>query len=192
MPRERTAVTAGDHIDCSTTSPEAMRLTDSSKVDQNARNCPAFLASMRMAIVLSISALVMLPLSPYFRSPRDSMAIAASMMPIEGTATIAVLPLNSGFKSSLQCSIGRLMRSGRMPSVSALYTVGMALSSSVGPLANVFESLDSRYCTLYGKVPWAETLRPSGYSPLVKIGTVLSHHLYFFAGIGCKMLRPTM
>ena len=44
MPRERTAVTAGDHIDWMTTSPEAIRLTDWSKLLQNARKCPAFLA----------------------------------------------------------------------------------------------------------------------------------------------------
>jgi hypothetical protein len=29
-------------------------------------------------------------------SPRDSMAIAASIIPIEGTSRIAALPLNSG------------------------------------------------------------------------------------------------
>ena len=64
MPFERTAVIAGDHMDWITTSPEAIRLTLSSKVFQKARNWPAFLASVKIAIVLSISSLVMLPLSP--------------------------------------------------------------------------------------------------------------------------------
>ena len=120
MPRERTAVTAGDHIDWITTSPDAIRLTDSSKVVQKARNWPDFFASIKILMVLSISSLVMLPLSPYLMSPRDSIAIAASMMPIEGTSRIADLPLNSGFNSSRQCSIGRFTISGRMPRVSAL------------------------------------------------------------------------
>src|SRR5438445_745719 len=90
MPRDRTAVTAGDHIDWITTSPAAIKLTDSSKVVQYARNCPDFFASIRILVVLSISSLVMLPLSPYLISPRDSIAIAASMMPIDGTSTIAI------------------------------------------------------------------------------------------------------
>ncbi len=38
MPFERTAATAGDHIDWITTSPDAIRLIDSSKVFQKARN----------------------------------------------------------------------------------------------------------------------------------------------------------
>ncbi len=38
MPRDFTAVIAGDHIDWITTSPEAIRLTLSSKVFQKARN----------------------------------------------------------------------------------------------------------------------------------------------------------
>ena len=66
MPLERTAATAGDHIDWITTSPEAIRLTDSSKVFQKARNWPSFLVLIRKSMVLSISALVMLPLSAYF------------------------------------------------------------------------------------------------------------------------------
>ena len=68
----------------------------------------------------SISSLVMLPLSGYLYSPMASTTIAASMMPIDGMLRIEALPLNSGFSSSFQLSIGRLMRSGRMPSVSAL------------------------------------------------------------------------
>jgi hypothetical protein len=64
MPWVRTAVTAGDHMDWITTSPEAIRFTDSWKFDQKARNCPARLASISAAIVASISSRVMLPLSP--------------------------------------------------------------------------------------------------------------------------------
>lgn len=64
MPRARTAVTAGDHIDWITTSPEAIRLTDWSKVLQSARQWPARFSSISLSIVWSISSLVMLPLSP--------------------------------------------------------------------------------------------------------------------------------
>ena len=87
---------------------------------QNARNWPACLASVMTAMVWSISSLVMLPMSPYLISPIAWETMAASMIPIEGMLRIADLPLNSGFKSSAQLSIGRLIRSGRMPSVSAL------------------------------------------------------------------------
>ena len=55
---------AGDHIDWITTSPEAIRLTLSSKLFQNARNWPFCLASVKIAKVWSISSRVMLPLSP--------------------------------------------------------------------------------------------------------------------------------
>src|SRR5258708_2258089 len=120
MPLERTAVTAGDHIDWMTTSPEAMRLTDSSKVFQKARNWPAFFASMKIFIVLSISSFVMLPLSPYLISPIASQTMAQSMMPIEEMLRVDVLPLNLGSRSEVQLSILEPMRSGRMPSVSAL------------------------------------------------------------------------
>ena len=120
MPFERTAVTAGDHIDWITVSPEAIRLTLSLKSFQNARNWPAFLASVSIFMVRSISALVMLPLSAYLYWPVASTTIAASMMPIEGMLRIEALPLNSGLSSSAQMLIGRLIRSGRMPSVSAL------------------------------------------------------------------------
>ena len=40
MPRVRTAVTAGDHIDWITTSPEAIRFTDWSKEFQNDAELP--------------------------------------------------------------------------------------------------------------------------------------------------------
>ena len=52
--------------------------------------------------------------------PMASTTIAASMMPIEGMFKIDALPLNSLFSSSAQEVMGRLIRSGRMPSVSAL------------------------------------------------------------------------
>src|SRR5271170_1575927 len=105
-PLERTA-TAGDHIDWITTSPEAMRFTDSSKVFQKARNWPSFFVLIRKSMVLSISAFVMLPLSPYFAMPADSQIMAASMMPIDGILRIDVLPLNFGSRMSFQLSILR-------------------------------------------------------------------------------------
>src|ERR1700710_763255 len=116
MPLERTAATAGDHMDWMTTSPEAIRLTDSSKDFQKARNWPDCLVLMRKSIVLSISSFVMLPLSAYLSWPEASMIMAASMMPIDGTLMIAVLPLNAGSRMSAQLLIGRPVRSGRMPS----------------------------------------------------------------------------
>ena len=51
---------------------------------------------------MSISALVMLPLSGYLYLPVASTTIAASMMPIEGMSRIAALPLNSGLSNSAQ------------------------------------------------------------------------------------------
>src|ERR1700693_5123771 len=102
MPLARTAATAGDHIDWITTSPEDIRLTDSSKVFQKARNWPDFLVLIKKPMVLSISSLVMLPLSPYFMTPADSEIIAASMMPIEGMLRIEVFPLNLGSRMSFQ------------------------------------------------------------------------------------------
>src|ERR1700722_7400089 len=120
MPLVRTAVTAGDHIDWMTVSPEAIRLTLSLKSFQKARNWPAFFASLGPPMVMSISGFVMLPLSGYLYLPVASTTMAASMMPIEGMFRIAALPRNSGFSSSAHELIGRLMRSGRMPSVSAL------------------------------------------------------------------------
>ncbi len=62
-PCERTLVTAGDHIDWITVSPDAIRFTDSLKSCQKARNWPARLASISTLMVRSISAFVMLPLS---------------------------------------------------------------------------------------------------------------------------------
>src|SRR4029079_8803521 len=119
-PLERTAATAGDHIDWITTSPEAIRLTDSSKVFQKARNWPSVLVLIRNSMVLSISGLVMLPLSAYFMMPADSQIIAASMMPIDGTFRIEVLPLNFGSRISFHWVIGRPTKSCTMASASAL------------------------------------------------------------------------
>src|SRR5208282_3675371 len=149
MPLVRTAVTAGDHIDWITVSPDAIKLTLSLKSFQNARNCPAFLASVRTFIVMSISGFVILPLSGYLYLPVASTTIAASMMPIEGMSRIAALPLNSGFSSSAQELIGRLIRSGRMPSVSALYTVGISVTHSVGVGENFDECGPSTNMTFF-------------------------------------------
>ena len=41
-------------------------------------------------------------------------------------------------------------------------------------------------------MPWRETSRPSGYCPLVKIGTTLSHHLYLVRSTGWMMPRGTV
>src|SRR5258708_26463483 len=95
MPRPRTALRAGDHIDWMAASPEAIKFTDWSNDVQNERNCPAFLTSIMIAIVLSISSLVMLPLFLYLTSPRASTAIATSMTPTVGLSCSAALPLNS-------------------------------------------------------------------------------------------------
>jgi len=47
MPIERTLVTAGDHIDWMTVSPDAIRLTDFVEIPSRRRgNWPAFLASV--------------------------------------------------------------------------------------------------------------------------------------------------
>ena len=39
-------------------------------------------------------------------------------------------------------------------------------------------------------VPWREALRPSGYSPLVNSGMVLSQSLALATGMVCRMSRP--
>src|SRR5262245_33623893 len=141
---ERTFVTAGDHIDWMTVSPEAMRFTLSLKSFQKARNWPAFLAFVRTFMVRSISARVMLPLSLYVWAPLASTTMAASMMPMDGMLRMEALPLNSGLSSSAQVLMGRLMRSGRMPSVSALYVVGMRVIHWVGATANLVDVGPSR------------------------------------------------
>src|SRR6202012_3956105 len=181
MPIERTLVTAGDHIDWMVVSPEAIRLTDSLKSFQNARNWPAFFASVINLMVRSISCLVMLPLSAYLCWPEASTTSPASMMPIEGMLRIEALPLNSGLSSSAQDEIGRLIRSGRMPSVSALYVVGISVMNSVGLGANFLELAPSRYSTFQGAVPWPPIFLPFGNSPLVNTGVMLSNSLIFLA-----------
>ena len=60
-------------------------------------------------------------------------------MPIEGIFKIQALPLNSGFKSSAQVFMGRLIRSGLIPRVSALYTVGINVTYLLGSDENSFE-----------------------------------------------------
>ena len=68
------------------------------------------------------------------------------MIPIDGMFKIEALPLNSGFSSSAQVLIGRPIRSGLIPNVSALYTVGMSVTHSVGVLekVEVLGCLDAR------------------------------------------------
>src|SRR5882724_3975840 len=102
--------------------------------------------------------------------------MAASMMPMDGMLRIAALPLNSGFSNSFQLSIGRLIRSGRMPSVSALYTVGIRVMYCVGAAENVFDAGCSRYITFFGAVPWSPTFLPAT-SPLVNNVVILSAFL---------------
>ncbi len=148
MPRVRTAVTAGDHMDWITTSPDAIRLTDWSNEPQNERNWPDCLISCIAAIVLSISALVMLPLLPYLMSPRASSAMATSITPIVGLSCSAALPLNAGSMRSAQLSIGRPTRSGRMPSVSALVVVGTPVRNAVGASASLSPSASVAYSTV--------------------------------------------
>src|SRR4051794_34786598 len=155
MLRERTAATAGDHIDWITTSPEAIRFTDWSNEVQNERNWPDRLMSIIVLMVLSISAFVMLPLLPYLMSPRASIAMATSMMPIVGLSCSADLPLNSELSRSAQEFTGRPTRSGRMPSVSPLVTVGMAVTYSVGEPSVTFWPVASvAYRIIIGVMPW--------------------------------------
>src|SRR5258708_10516355 len=132
MPRERTAAPAGDHIDWITTSPDAIRFTDWSNDDQKERKWPDFLTSIITLRVLSISSLVMLPLLPYLMSPRASIAIATSMMPMVGLSCSAALPLKSLDNRSPQLVIGPPPSSPRMPSESALVSVGTPVTHSVG------------------------------------------------------------
>ena len=66
--------------------------------------------------------------------------MATSMTPTVGWSCSAALPLNSGLTRSAQLVIGRPTRSGRMPSVSALVTVGTPVSQSLGSAANFWPS----------------------------------------------------
>ena len=141
-------------------------------------------------MVLSISALVMFPLSPYCTRPLVSSAMATSMTPIAAWSCSAALPLKSGLIRSAQLVTGRPTRSGLMPSVSPLVMVGVPVSQSVGVLEN-FCPVWSQYSTVQGAVPCVAALRPSGYSPLVNSGIVLSQYLNLAMGIGCSVLRPT-
>ena len=82
----------------------------------------------------------MLPLLPYLIWPLASIAMATSITPTVGWSCNAALPLKSGLIRSAQLVTGRPTRSGRMPSVSALVTVGTPVSQSVGSAAKVFQS----------------------------------------------------
>src|SRR5215831_3988620 len=88
MPFDFTAVTAGDHMDWITVSPEAIRLTLSLKSFQKARNWPAFLASVSTFMVRSISSFVMLPLSGYLYSPIDPITLPLGSAPLVKTGVI--------------------------------------------------------------------------------------------------------
>ena len=121
MPLVRTAVTAGDHIDWITVSPEAIRLTLSLKSFQKARNWPAFLASISVSIVRSISFLRHVALVGIFvlagglhdhRRVHD-----ADRRDVEDRGLALELRDSAARPSSRS---GGLIRSGRMPSVSAL------------------------------------------------------------------------
>src|SRR6516165_4356787 len=179
MPRALTAVTAGDHIDWTTTSPEAIKFTDWSKFVQKARNWPDFLMSVMISKVLSISARVMLPLLPYLMSPRASSAIATSMLPTTAVSLSAALPLYFGSIRAVQLVIASLppTRSGRTPSVSALNTVGTIVSQSVGSLANFLPSGPSQNPVMTGESPWFGIGLPLGNLPVVNIDKVLSQSL---------------
>ena len=87
-----------------TTSPPAIRLTDSVNVAQKARKKPAFFMSISSLVRLSISPLVMLPMFPNFSLPDAWAASAASIGPICGSLISATLPLYCGLNSSAQLS----------------------------------------------------------------------------------------
>src|SRR5258708_32339344 len=127
-------------MDWITTSPDAIRFTDWSNEDQNERKCPDFLISIITLRVLSISSFVILPLLAYLTSPRASIAMATSMMPIVGLSCNAALPLKSPWSRSPQLVIGRPARSGRTPEGSALQTgappVPHAAPSPLGPFGH--------------------------------------------------------
>src|SRR6218665_307523 len=102
--------------------------------------------------------------------------MAASMMRMEGMFSSAVRPLNSGLSSSAQESIGRPIRSGRMPSVSALYTVGISDMYCVGAAANFLYFSPSREITFLGAVPCSPTALPATM-PVVNSVVILSAFL---------------
>jgi len=118
------------------------------------------IASTRILIVLSPPS--SFPLVATYVT-RDSIAIAASMIPIDGTSRMAERPLNSGFRSS--CSArSALHESGRIPSVSALYTVGIAVPTGSGP-CKLLRLRVSTYWTLKGSTPVARPSARRGTRP---------------------------
>src|SRR5215471_8068307 len=179
MPRALTAVTAGEIIDWITTSPAAIRLTDSSKLPQNARKKPDCLILFMISKVLSISARLMLPMSTYLISPRACNAIAASVTPTIAREQSDDLPLYFGSSKSPQLVTlsAPPTRSGRMPSVSALNSVGSITSQSVGWPANFLPSGPVQNPALIGDMPMLGIGRPSGNLPSVNIDKVLSQSL---------------
>ena len=112
------------------------------------------------------------------------------MMPMVGLSCSAALPLNSGLSRSAQLVILRPVRSGRMPSVSPLVTVGIAVTHSVGVGLTFCPSAPVAYMIMVGVMPCCGTLRPSGYSPLVNSGIVSFQYLNLASGSACRTFRP--
>ena len=75
------------------------------------------------------------------------------MIPIEGIFRIEAFPLNSGFNNSAQVEIGLLIKSGLIPNVSALYTVGIKVTYLEGSEVNSLDLGPFRYKTFLGAVP---------------------------------------
>src|SRR5581483_358099 len=92
-PCATSCATAGDHIDSTTTAFEAIRLTDSWKFAQYARNCPDFLYVVAIFTTLSISALVMLPMSLGLKMPSAFRALPMSCMTMPGSFSSPTRPL---------------------------------------------------------------------------------------------------
>ena len=72
--------------------------------------------------------------------------------------------------------MGRLIRSGRMPRVSALYVVGMSDMYWVGLVAKVLDFSPSRKITFLGAVPWSPISLPATL-PVVNTEVILSAFL---------------
>ncbi len=102
MPAALTSATAGDHIDSSTTSFETIRLTESVKADQNARNWPCFLYLVMILNSMLISAFVGLPKSLNFINPSADAANAASWDMMPGSRRSDTRPFHFVFRSSAQ------------------------------------------------------------------------------------------
>ena len=105
MPWATRSATAGDHIDSTTTSFDAIRLTDSLKFAQYARNCPAFLYFVATLTTRSISAVVMLPMSLGLKIPSALSALPMSCITMPGSFSSATLPCHFLLRSSSQPTV---------------------------------------------------------------------------------------